>query len=89
MCPSSVGGHFTMGFIIFYFFIKQVNDHAPPFFSGVRVARSLVFRVMVCYLFLIFLIFAMVLSLFLTCTASGYTSDILKLFYPFIFNYSV
>jgi type IV secretory pathway VirB3-like protein len=55
-----------------------------PVFSGVRVARSLVFCVMFCGLMFVFFHFifllSIVLSVFLLFTASDYTFGIFKLF---------
>jgi len=65
--------------------LLTIPEHlsSPPVFSDVRVARSLIFCVVICrWLFVLFtFLFAIVLSVLLRFTASEYTFGILKLFY--------
>jgi hypothetical protein len=59
-------------------FTRPEYQRSPPVFRGVRVARSLVFFLRFCRL--LFFLLAIVLSVFLRFTSSGYSFDISKCF---------
>jgi hypothetical protein len=59
-------------------FTRPEYQRSPPVFRGVRVARSLVFFLRFCGL--LFFLLAIVLSVFLRFTSSGYSFDISKCF---------
>jgi hypothetical protein len=59
-------------------FTRPEYQRSPPVFHGVRVARSLVFFLRFCRL--LFFLLAIVLSVFLRFTSSGYSFDISKCF---------
>ena len=59
-------------------FTRSEYQRSPPVFRGVRVARSLVFFLRFCRL--LFFLLAIVLSVFLRFTSSGYSFDISKCF---------
>jgi len=60
-------------------FLEHLSSH--PVFSGVRVARSLVFCVVFCTSLFFLFLFSIVLAVFLQFTASDYPFDIFKFFF--------
>jgi len=83
ICTGMICEHFIYLTLSIESFLRNLSDHlsSPPVFSGVRVARSLVFCVVFCKSLFILFLLAIVLSVLITrITDSGYPFCIFKLF---------